>query len=139
MGTPAGERSQYLTLWRETSTVPSSTANTGQSVLGYEKVCNVWGAVYEATQAGLALLTPLMHRHDRSASPSGNVEIWDGFHKQVTASSVIKMPYLDEIDETMRVSREHRGTRIIYEIVGPPLDLNSELVILCNEVPSGTT
>ncbi len=138
MSTPAGERSQYLTIWKEMSTVPGSTANTGQSVQSWEIFAYAWGSISEATQAGLQLLTPLMHRHDKSASPSGNVEQWLAFHKQVIASSVIKFPFIDGIDETMRISREHRGSRITYEITGPPLDLTSELVVLCNELPAGT-
>lgn len=137
MSIPAGERSQYLTLWKEVSVVPGATENTGQSVQAWTVYGHAWGAIYEATQAGLALLTPLMHRHDKSASPSGNVEQWLSFHKQVIASSVITIPYMDGVDETMRISREHRGERITYEITGPPLDLNSNLVILCNEVPAG--
>lgn len=134
MSTPAGERSQYLTLWHETSTVPGSTANTGQLVPSHVPYANVWGSVSEATQAGLALLTPLMHRHDKSASPSGNVEAWKSFHTQIEASSVIKFPYIDGVEPTDRITREHRGQRITYEIAGPPLDLTSELVVLCNEV-----
>jgi hypothetical protein len=134
MSTPAGERTQYLTFWRETSTIPSSTADTGQLVPVWEVYGHAWGALNEATQAGLQQLTRLMHRHDKPAAPSGNVETWKSFHQQVQASAVIRIPYMDGVNEKDRVTREHRGERITYELSGPPLDLNSELVLLCNEV-----
>ncbi len=134
MSTPAGERTQYFTFWRNTATEPSATADTGQVVPSWSVYANAWGALNEATQAGLAQLTRLMHRHDPAAAPSGNVERWLAFHQQVQASSVIRIPYIDGVNEKDRVTREHRGERITYELSGPPLDVNSELVLLCNEV-----
>jgi hypothetical protein len=134
MTTPAGERTIYFTFWRNTATEPSATANTGEIVPVWEVYANQWGALNEATQAGLQQLTKLMHRHDAPAAPSGNVEKWMGFHMQVQASSVIRVPWFDGVNEMDRVTREHRGERITYELSGPPLDINSELVLLCNEV-----
>lgn len=134
MTTPAGERTQLFTFWRNSATEPSATADTGQIVPSWEVYERQWGALNEATQAGLQQLTRLMHRHDKPAAPSGNIEQWDGFHMQVSASSVIRVPYFEGLTEKDRVTREHRGSRITYELSGPPLDLNSELVILCNEI-----
>jgi hypothetical protein len=134
MSTPAGERTIYFSLWRDVATTPAADANTGQIEPQWVIYGHVWGALNEATQAGLQQLTRLMHRHDKAAAPSGNVEQWMGFHLQVQASSVIRIPYIDGVNEKDRVSREHRGSRITYELSGPPLDLNSELVLLCNEI-----
>ena len=116
MSLPAGKRSTYLTVWRDASTIPSSTADTGQMVETSVKVCNVWGELKAAIPASNAVAV------------KGQTEEWGGYHVNVNAKYIVTIPYTPDIEATDYFTALFRGTTYRYNIAGAALFNGNDMI-----------
>src|SRR5262245_7467125 len=87
---PAGHRDTLLTLWREVSSVPGASDNTGQMVASYQKIGNAWGSVTSAQPP------------PNAAGIKGQTEEWASYHMNVNAKYVITIDYRGDLQATDR-------------------------------------
>jgi hypothetical protein len=114
----AGKRDHFLTIWKDVSTVPGATANTGQMVESQQRVCDVWASV--------AAFVPSAN----SSAVRGQSESWNSFHMNVDAKFVLTFPWVPDLDATCwatEVDRRGRTTR--YNFAGEPLDDGGDLIV----------
>ena len=120
MTVPAGNRSSYLTIYRESSTTADAA---GQLVPTFTKLCNAWGEIRSAIPPANA------------AGIRGQTERWAGYHMNVDAQFVITIPYPDvDIVATDKITETWRDSTVTYQIAGQPLDNGGELLIPVSEV-----
>lgn len=122
MTTPAGDRDTYLTLWRNSATVPGSTAATGQMVETATKVGYVWGKISSA-------MPPV-----NAAGIKGQNENWASYHVNVDARYVITVPYggIDPQPDDW-FTAHFRGVDYRYDIAGQPIYDGGDLHIPANQ------
>ncbi len=117
----AGKRDHYLTIWKDVSTVPSATAETGQMIETERKVCNAWAA--------LSAFVP----NTNATAVKGQTEVWNSYHMSVDAKYVLIMPWVPDIDATCWATEtDSRGRKTRYNFAGNPLDDGGDLIIPVN-------
>lgn len=110
---PAGQRNQYLAVWRDVGSTPDAAGHTTSD---WQKQFNVWGAVESRVGASR--------------------EAWSVFRVFATVSHIVTVPYTaPTINEKDQI---RLGSRVL-NVAGPPVDIdqrNMDIVIPCVEAPA---